>query len=137
VNHAAGGRSSACRGRRRTPRSAGGGSTAPAARPHPRPPGPRRSAARVGASLSRTPLALAARASSTSSSRSKVVSITTRVLVGLQQAAGGVQPVQAWHAHVHQHDVGRSLSGQLEAERLGDCRSASRASAGWSGGASQ
>jgi hypothetical protein len=30
------------------------------------------------------------------------------------QASGGLDPVQPWHAHVHQHHVGPQPAGQLD-----------------------
>ena len=63
-----------------------------------------------GESLSRKPLAPARSASYTYSSRSKVVSMTTLGGVRSARAAGeppgGLEPVHARHADVHQHHVG-------------------------------
>ena len=78
-------------------------------------------------SLTRKPLAPARIASNTYSSRSNVVRMTTRVAARRSSAAirrVAVQPVDARHAHVHQHDVGAGLDrlahGVVAVGRLAD-----------------
>ena len=71
-----------------------------------------RSSSAGSVSLTRKPLAPARIASNTYSSRSNVVRITTLTSArrsSLGDAPGGVEPVGAGHADVHQHDVGAQL----------------------------
>ena len=66
-----------------------------------------------GASLSRKPLAPARSAAKTYSSRSKVVRTSTRGGSGIaRDLPRRLDPVDARHPHVHQHDVGPQLAGR-------------------------
>ena len=71
-----------------------------------------------GVSLSRKPLAPARSAPKTYSSRSNVVSTSTRVPTPSRgDRAGRLEPVHDRHADVHEHDVGLELAHQRH--RLG------------------
>ena len=68
-----------------------------------------------GASLSRKPLAPARRAANTYSSRSKVVSTSTRGGSGHHSdLPRRLDPVHARHPHVHQDDVGPQLASRRD-----------------------